>query len=140
MGDVVKSDYAVTSEIIKELLEQLNLEWEASTGDRERRQIADMGFVLATGFLCGLRGKEIMKIDLGGLIKYLEPGRNHMACPHLIVALLGRLKGETGERYHMMVMSRGPGAVSLEEFGQIEWLRSIGGTITPRVIFHKRTS
>jgi hypothetical protein len=42
--------------------------------------------------------------DLGGLMKYLEKGRNHKSCPHLIVALLGRLKGETGEHYHMMVL------------------------------------
>jgi hypothetical protein len=47
-----------------------------------------------------------MKIDLGGLIKYLTPGRNHATCPHVVVALLERLKGETGERYHMMVMAR----------------------------------
>ena len=47
-----------------------------------------------------------MKIDLSGLLKYLEVGREHSQCPHLIVALLGRLKGETGERYHMMVMAR----------------------------------
>jgi hypothetical protein len=62
-----------------------------------------MGFVIAAVFLwlCELRGEEIMKVDLGGLIKYLESGRNHATCPHLIVALLGRLKGETGERYHI---------------------------------------
>jgi hypothetical protein len=47
-----------------------------------------------------------MKIDLGGLIKYLEAGSGHLECPHVIVAVLGRLKGETGERYHMMVMAR----------------------------------
>jgi hypothetical protein len=106
MGDVVKSDYAVTSEIVKELLEQLDSEWEVASCDSERKRIADMGLVIAAGFLCGLRGEEIMKVDLGGLMKYLEPGRDHATCPHLIVALLGRLKGETGERYHMMVMSR----------------------------------
>ena len=39
-------------------------------------------------------------------MKYLKVGRDHVACPHAIVALLGRLKGETGERYHMMVMAR----------------------------------
>jgi hypothetical protein len=72
----------------------------------ERKRIADSGFVIAAGFLCGLRGEEIMKVDLGGLIKYLESGRNHATCPHLIVALLGSLKGETGEGYHMMVMAR----------------------------------
>ena len=106
MGDVVKSDYAVTSEIVKELLEQLDSEWEVASCDSERKRIADMGLVIAAGFLCGLRGEEIMKVDLGGLMKYLDPGRDHATCPHLIVALLGRLKGETGERYHMMVMSR----------------------------------
>jgi hypothetical protein len=107
MGDVVKSDYAVTtSEIVKELLEQLDSEREVATGNRERKRIADMAFVITAGFLCGLRGEEIMKLDLGGLIKYLEPGKNHVACPHLIVALLGRLEGESGERYHMMVMAR----------------------------------
>jgi hypothetical protein len=106
MGDVVKSDYAVTSEIVKELLDQLDSEWEAATSDAEKKRIADMGFLIAAGFLCGLRGEEIMKVDLGGLIKYLDKGRDHAACPHLIVPLLGRLKGETGERYHMMVMAR----------------------------------
>jgi hypothetical protein len=106
MGDVVRSDYAVTSLIVKELLEQLDSEWETSKNEKERKRIADMGLLISAGFLCGLRGEEIMKIDLGGLIKYLEAGRGHSECPHVIVALLGRLKGETGERYHMMVMAR----------------------------------
>jgi hypothetical protein len=81
-----------------------------------------MGFVIAAGFLCGLRGEEIMKVDLGGLIKYLETGRNHGACPHLIVALLGRLKGETGERYHMMIMARE------------SWSGIVGGVWADRVV------
>jgi hypothetical protein len=106
MGDAVKSDHAVTSEIVEELLEQLDSEWEAATRDRERKQIADMRFLIAAGFLRGLQGEEIMKSDLGGLMKCLEKGRNHASCPHLIVALLGRLKGETGEHHHMMVMAR----------------------------------
>jgi hypothetical protein len=88
------------------LLSQLDLEWEASTAVRERKRIADVGFLLSSGFLCGLRGEEIMKIDLSSVIKYLEVGGRHPTCPHVIVALLGRLKGETGERYHMMVMAR----------------------------------
>jgi len=50
-----------------------------------------------------------MKVDLGGLMKHLEKGRNHASCPHLIVALMGRLKGETGERCHAMVMARDHG-------------------------------
>jgi hypothetical protein len=106
MGDVVRWDYAVTSAIMKELLEQLDSEWETSNSDQEKRRTLNMGILLSAGFVCGLGGEELMKIDLGGLMKYLAPGRNHVTCPHVIVALLGRLKGETGERYHMMVMAR----------------------------------
>jgi hypothetical protein len=67
-----------------------------------KKRIADMGFLLSVGFPCGLRGEEIMKVDLEGLIKF---GRLHPRNPHLVVALLGRLKGETGERYHIMIMA-----------------------------------
>ena len=68
--------------------------------------IAEMAFVLVTGYCCGLRGEEIVKVDLGGLIKFLEVGRNNVEHPHVIVPLIGRIKGETGERYHMMVLAR----------------------------------
>jgi hypothetical protein len=53
MGDVVHSDYAVTLEIIKELLSQLDSEWESSAVVWERKRIADVGFLLSLGFLCG---------------------------------------------------------------------------------------
>jgi hypothetical protein len=54
MGDVVRSDYAVTSQIVKELLDQLDSEWESSINERERKRIADLGFLISAGFLCGL--------------------------------------------------------------------------------------
>jgi hypothetical protein len=44
MGDVVRLDYAVTSRIVKELLEHLDSEWEATTHEKERKWIADMAF------------------------------------------------------------------------------------------------
>jgi hypothetical protein len=42
MGDVVKLDYAVTLDIVTELLEQLNSVGEVATGDRERKRIRDI--------------------------------------------------------------------------------------------------
>jgi hypothetical protein len=106
MGDVVRSDFAVTSQIIKALLETLNEEWEDAVTLETRTRIAEMAFVLVAGYCCGLRGEEITKIDLAGLLKYLEPGRLDTEYPHAIVPLIGRIKGETGERYHMMVLAR----------------------------------
>jgi hypothetical protein len=76
-GDVVRSDYAVTLEIMKELLEQLNSECEASmTTEQEKKRIANMGLLLSVGFLCGLRGEELMKIDMGVLWYYLRASMN----------------------------------------------------------------
>jgi hypothetical protein len=106
MGDVVRSDLAVTSEIIKALLEVLNEEWEDAISTGARAKIVEMAFVLVAGYSCGLRGEEIVKIDLAGLLKYLEVGKLDTEHPHGIVPLIGRIKGETGERYHMMVLAR----------------------------------
>jgi hypothetical protein len=47
-----------------------------------------------------------MKADVSGFLKYLDVGAKDLNNPHAIVPLIGRLKGETGERYHMMVMAR----------------------------------
>jgi hypothetical protein len=48
-----------------------------------------------------------MKMDVAGFLKYLDVGAGDVENPHVIVPLIGHLKGETGERYHMMVMAGG---------------------------------
>jgi hypothetical protein len=47
-----------------------------------------------------------MKTDVSSFLKYLDVGATDLVNPHVIVPLIGRLKGETGERYHMMVLAR----------------------------------
>jgi hypothetical protein len=106
MGDVVRSDFAVTADIMNALLVTLNEEWEDATTLETRAKVAEMAFVLVSGYCCGLRGEEIVKADLAGFLKYLEVGRQDVEHPHVIVPLIGRIKGETGERYHMCVLAR----------------------------------
>jgi hypothetical protein len=106
MGDVVRSDFAITSDIVRALLDVLNEEWEDAIDWKAKTKIAEMAFVIVARYCCGLRGEEIVKINLAGLLKYLEVGKLDTACPHVIVPLIGRIKGETGERYHMMVLAR----------------------------------
>ena len=43
-----------------------------------------------------------MKLDVAGFLQYFEAGRDHASKPHVMVALSGRFKGETGERWHLM--------------------------------------
>jgi hypothetical protein len=47
-----------------------------------------------------------VKVDVVGFLKYLFAGGEHEECPHVVVPLLGRLKGETGVRYHTVIFAR----------------------------------
>jgi len=106
MGDLVMSDYAVSIELLHELLRQLEDDWEETKSVKARDKITIFANVLTFGFGCALRGEEITKTDAAGLLKYLEVGAQDEKCPHVVVPLMGRLKGETGERYHLMILSR----------------------------------
>jgi hypothetical protein len=106
MGDMVVSDYAVLAEIFKELLAGLDLDWEEAASDAARDKLIKFAKLLFFGYCYGLRGEEIVKIDVAGFLKYLIAGSEHEECPHVVVPLLGRLKDETGERYHMMILAR----------------------------------
>jgi hypothetical protein len=106
MGDKVVSDYGLSIEIFNEILATLELEWIEATTEAERDKITEFASVMFFGFGCGLRGEEIVKVDIAGFLKYIQVSREHPECPHLVVPLLGRLKGEMGERYHMMILAR----------------------------------
>ena len=64
-----------------------------------------MAFVLISGYCCGFEGEEIAKSDLAGFFRYIEVGKQDVRHPHVIVTLIGRIKGKTGERYHMCVLA-----------------------------------
>ena len=57
--------------------------------------------IYIVGYCCALCGEEIPKCDLGGTMKHFEESGAHTS-PHVIVALIGRIKGETGLRYHIL--------------------------------------
>jgi hypothetical protein len=44
---------------------------------------------LITCFGLGLRGKEVVKMDIAGFLTYFEAGRIHSVHPHVMVPLLG---------------------------------------------------
>ena len=95
----MRTNFAVTSDIVNALLVTLNEEWEDASGSlKARAKISEMAFVLVAGYYCGLRGEEIVKIDLAGLVKYLQVGKEDAKHPHVIVPLLVRIKREKPER------------------------------------------
>jgi hypothetical protein len=89
MGDMVVSDYAISVEIFQEMLAGLEEDFQEATTITARDQLTEFANLVIFGFCCGLRGEEIVKVDDAGFLKYLEVS---------VVPLLGRLKGEIGER------------------------------------------
>lgn len=106
MGDVTVSDYALSLNLFWELLVQLERDWNGATTERKRFGIAEFANLVNFSFLTGLRGEEVMKVDLAGFLKYLDVGAEDPRHPHVMITILGRLKGETGERYHLLPMAR----------------------------------
>jgi hypothetical protein len=69
MGNIVVSDYALSKELYLELIRQLEEDWEDAYSEAEKDKLAVFANLLNFGYLCGLRGEEIMKNLTGNLLK-----------------------------------------------------------------------
>jgi hypothetical protein len=101
MGQEVRRDLALSSKVIRELLEILEKEWQTAS-EVEKHKLALLGAYAAIAFGGSFRGHEVFLTDLFGLIKYGEQElTSPSGTPYVIIPLLGRFKTETGERYHL---------------------------------------
>jgi hypothetical protein len=94
MGEDVRPDRAISIQVMKELIGQLDEEWESGVANRLRVAMEASFYLIA--FCCALRGEEVPLADLFGTLKYWEDGGKHTR-PHVVVSLIGRFKGEAGE-------------------------------------------
>jgi hypothetical protein len=99
MGEIVKPDRALSTAILLEILNILELEW--ANHPTKRFQISHEGAFYVIAFCCALRGEEVPLVDLFGVKKHWSRSTSEDP-PHVIVALLGRFKGEIGENYHLL--------------------------------------
>ena len=108
MGDQSRPQQAVSEDIVRGLLDAMEQEWGDTdeTDEKLRWSLATFAVILLAGYLLGLRGEEIMLVDLTVMLRYMEEGRNHPTHPHVTVPLRGRVESETGERTHHMVLAR----------------------------------
>jgi len=100
MGQEVRQDWAITLPAMHALLEILKEDW----GQGLNRELTAMvGAYAVIAFAGSFRGNEVFLADMHGVRKYFrstEPPEDTV-----IIALLGRFKGETGERYHLAPMA-----------------------------------
>jgi len=99
MGEIVRPDRAISIEIMKELCNELEHDWEWNVANRLFIAMEAAFYLVA--FCCALQGEEVPLVDLHGSFKHWEDGEIGIL-PHVVVPLLGRFKGETGENYHIL--------------------------------------
>ncbi len=75
MGDIIKSDRALSTIILLEILKMLERDWVAYPEKRFR--LASEGAFYVIAFSCGLRGEEVPLADLFGMMKHWEKSISH---------------------------------------------------------------
>lgn len=81
VGAIIKRDRAVTVDEIKGVENLLEGEWKLAKGIRSSQlRAAQLGVLFIVGFCTGLRGEEILQVELAGTVgslKYLNNGQGH---------------------------------------------------------------
>lgn len=100
MPEKKNRDAPISSQIILYILDAIQTEldtFDSVTGDRPRDLIMAAGYVcVAYGY--SLRGNEAFWVDADRIIKHIDLGRNDPDIPHIVIPILGKFKGEDGDR------------------------------------------
>jgi hypothetical protein len=99
MGQEVWQNWAIPLPVIHSLLEVLEGDWEAAQTEAQKEIISLLGAYTVIAFCGSFRGNEVFLVDLHGTKKYLASPEVEAGV--VIIPLLGRFKGETGDRYHL---------------------------------------
>jgi hypothetical protein len=117
MGVTSKANLPVSIRVIVELLKRVQDDASGMVDSTEADQLYKFGAYVAMCTACSLRGCEGFLADLSGLIYNIKKGENGKipddlkeefdedvaeSLPHVVIALLGRVKSETGEDTHQI--------------------------------------
>jgi hypothetical protein len=101
VGQMLVQDLAISIEVILAVQEYLEEQWSMARTETEKRSVSEMGVIFIICFCLGLRGEEMLLIDIAGCRKHMVETRAH-STPHVLVALWGRFKQQPGECHHLM--------------------------------------
>jgi hypothetical protein len=92
VGEIRKPDRAFTIEEVHSIEKLLEREWKQATTIVAQKTISEMGVIFIVGTCTGVRGKELMLVDLVGTKKSLS-NLDENAEGHFWLKILGRTKG-----------------------------------------------
>jgi hypothetical protein len=105
MGQDVRSQLGFSIGVMTVMMRRLELLWNESPPGDEKDDVLGAMVYSVISYCNALRGNEGFKMDLGGMRKHMQRGLPPSATPHCVAPLLGRFKGEDGERYHLLLMA-----------------------------------
>jgi len=98
MGDNLKPDKPLTAPILRASFSLLDAKWEAYKGDPDGLlNTALTACMLLASYFAALRGEEVVRVDLGGMLGHWNESMNHEV-KHVPLMLAGRFKQVTGEK------------------------------------------
>jgi hypothetical protein len=104
MGGIHKPDLALTSAVMVPYLKIVQQRIIDVTNEGEHHQWISLGAYSTLCFCGSLRANKGFLLDLNGLRRYLNEGKDpNDSRPHVVAPLLGRFKNEIGERYHLIL-------------------------------------
>jgi hypothetical protein len=105
MGQDVRQDWAITLPTMHELLSLLDQEWREPQSPAHQELVASLGSFSIIAFCASFRGSEVFMTDLRGLLRHQQELTRMNKHDHVVVPLLGRFKGETNSRYHLIPLA-----------------------------------
>ena len=60
---------------------------------------------MLVAFFAALRGEKVFKLVLGEARDYMAKTRKNLILSHIVLPLMGRFKGETGDSFYFAVVT-----------------------------------
>ena len=95
MEDDHRPDTAISSFVMKKVLQYAEADWHGSVDVTERRFIVRAGLFLVLAFLGALRGEEVPRLVRKEFIKLNKTSMLERKQPHIAITLYGRFKNES---------------------------------------------
>ena len=99
--------------------------------DEERFNLAMEGSFYGVAYCCAQWGEEVQLADLLGTAAHWDKGQSHPT-KHVVIALLVRLKGETRESYHLLLLAH----VTNQGLEPRKWISRLLGLYEKREVWH----
>ena len=111
MGFILKQNMGISIDVLMTMIKRFAQEIKALDPTSWERKRAIMGLAYSViSFSASLRGSEGLKLHWDTLVRLFERGsqsdKSHTGkVPHVVIPLMGRFKGEAGERCHLIPLS-----------------------------------